>query len=64
MTIRIYDILGREVKTLLNEQTGAGYHVVYWNGLDSRGIEVSSGIYLYMLRTDNFTETKKMNLLK
>ena len=64
VTIKIYDILGREVKTLLNEQTGAGYHVVYWNGRDSRGKEVSSGIYLYMLRTDNFIETKKMNLMK
>ena len=64
VTIKIYDILGREVKTLLDEQTGAGYHVVYWNGRDSRGKEVSSGIYLYMLRTDNFIDTKKMNLLK
>ena len=62
--IKIYDILGREVKTLLNEQTEAGYHTVYWNGKDDSGKEVSSGIYLYMLRTYNFTETKKMNFLK
>ncbi|HKI79755.1 MAG TPA: T9SS type A sorting domain-containing protein [Ignavibacteriaceae bacterium] len=64
VTIRIYDMLGREVTTLINQKTTAGYHVVYWNGKDSRGEEVSSGVYLYRLTAGNFSETKKMNLLK
>jgi photosystem II stability/assembly factor-like uncharacterized protein len=64
VTIRIYDILGREVTTLINQQTTAGYHNVYWNGKNSRGENVSSGVYLYRLTAGSFSETKKMNLLK
>ncbi|MGA8262926.1 MAG: T9SS type A sorting domain-containing protein, partial [Ignavibacteriaceae bacterium] len=64
VTIRIYDMLGREVTTLINQQTTAGYHIVYWNGKDSRGENVASGIYLYRLTAGSFSETKKMNLLK
>jgi len=64
VTIRIYDMLGREVTTLINQKTTAGYHVVYWNGKDSRGENVASGVYLYRLTAGSFSETKKMNLLK
>jgi photosystem II stability/assembly factor-like uncharacterized protein len=64
VTIKIYDILGREVTTLINQQTTAGYHNVYWNGKNSRGEDVSSGVYLYRLTAGSFSETKKMNLLK
>ena len=64
VSIKIYDILGREIKTLINEQTTAGYHIVYWNGKDSKGENVASGVYLYRLTADSFSETKKMNLLK
>ncbi|HKI78373.1 MAG TPA: T9SS type A sorting domain-containing protein [Ignavibacteriaceae bacterium] len=64
VTIKIYDLLGREVTTLFNKQATAGYHNVYWNGKDSRGENVSSGVYLYRLTAGNFSETKKMNLLK
>ncbi len=64
ITIKIYDILGREVKTLINQQTTSGYHIVYWNGEDSGGKAVSSGVYLYRLTAGNYSETRKMNLLK
>ena len=64
VTIRIYDMLGREVTTLINQQATAGYHVVYWNGKDSRGEAAASGVYLYRLTAGSFSETKKMNLLK
>ncbi len=64
VTIKIYDILGREITTLINQQTTAGYHNVYWNGRDSRGEDVASGVYLYRLTAGSFSETKKMNLLK
>ncbi len=72
VTIKIYDMLGREVTTLVNNQTEAGYHIVYWNGRDSYGRDAASGVYLYRLtvenlggsRTGSFSETKKMNLLK
>jgi len=64
VTIKIYDMLGREVTTLINQQTTAGYHIIYWNGKDSRGENVASGVYLYRLTAGGFSETKKMNLLK
>ena len=64
VTITIYDILGREVTKIVNNQVAAGYHVVYWNGKDSFGNSASSGVYLYRLSAGNFTETKKMNLMK
>ena len=64
VTIKIYDMLGRQVTTLFNKLTSSGYHNVYWNGKDSRGENVSSGVYLYRLTAGSFTETKKMNLLK
>jgi predicted phosphodiesterase len=64
VSIKIYDVLGREVTTLINQQTTAGYHVVNWNSKDSRGENVASGIYLYRLTAGSFSQTKKMNLLK
>jgi predicted phosphodiesterase len=64
VTIKIYDMLGREVKTLINKQATPGYHIVYWNGRDSGGETVASGIYLYRLTAGSFSETKKMSFLK
>jgi FlgD Ig-like domain len=64
VTITIYDILGREVTKLVNSQVEAGYHVVYWNGRDRFGNAAASGVYIYRLTAGNFTEIKKMNLLK
>ncbi len=64
VTLKIYDMLGREIATLVNEQISPGYHEAIWNGLDSKGVSVSSGVYIYRLTAGNFTKTKKMNLLK
>jgi hypothetical protein len=64
VTIKIYNILGREIITLFYEQTTAGYHDVYWNGKNSRGEAVASGIYIYRLTAGSFSQTKKMNLVK
>jgi photosystem II stability/assembly factor-like uncharacterized protein len=55
----IYDILGREVATLVNEQLQPGTYEVEWDGTD-----YPSGVYFYKLTTDEFTETKKMVLIK
>jgi photosystem II stability/assembly factor-like uncharacterized protein len=64
VSLKIYDMLGREVTTLINGPTSAGYHIVYWNGKDRYGSQAASGIYLYRLTAGNFIETKKMILLK
>ena len=64
VTICIYNLLGEHIITLFNGILSAGNHVVEWNGENKYGNKVSSGIYLYNLSTDDFTETKKMVLLK
>jgi len=57
--IKVYDILGREVKTLINEQKQAGTYEIQF---DASGL--ASGIYLYRIESGNFIQTKKMILLK
>jgi uncharacterized repeat protein (TIGR01451 family)/TQXA domain-containing protein len=64
VSIKIYDIIGREVKTLVNEEKNAGTYSVLWNGRNNEGITVSSGIYLYRIYAGNYIETKKMTLVK
>ena len=64
VTIKIYDMLGREVTTLFNKQSEAGSHITYWNGRDRYGREAASGVYLYRLTAGSFTETKKMLMMK
>ena len=62
--IMIYDILGREVKSLHRGLKQAGYHTVIWDSKDNQGGPVSAGIYLYQIRSKEFVKTKKMILLK
>ena len=59
VNIGIYDILGQRVVTLVNQKQPAGHHQVIWNATD-----VSSGIYFYKLSAGDYSETKKMVLLK
>ena len=57
--LKVYDELGNEVKTLVNEEKNVGTYNVIWNADN-----LPSGIYYYRLQTDNFNDTKKMLLLK
>ena len=59
VTIKIYDVLGNEVTTLISEELNAGLHKVVFN---ARGL--TSGIYIYKITADTFTQTKKMTLIK
>jgi hypothetical protein len=59
VNIVIYDILGREVHTLVNEFKKAGYYK-----LDLNAGNLATGIYFYTIRTGDFTDTKKMILIK
>ncbi len=63
-TIKIYNILGRLVRTLVDEPKTPGNYEVNWDGKDEKGKEVSSGIYFYRLDTENYQKTKKMTLVK
>ncbi len=62
--ISIYNIRGEKVRTLVNEKKKAGYHNVIWNGIDDRNRELSSGVYLYRIKTDGYSAIKKMLLLR
>ena len=61
----IYDMMGRQVQTLINgDSFSAGYHIVNWNGLDSKGQKVPSGVYIYRIKAGSFIADKKMLLVK
>jgi hypothetical protein len=62
--LSVYDVSGRLVKTLLNRNMQAKRHTVDWNGTDSRGNPVASGVYFYRLNTGRFSSTRKMLILK
>jgi hypothetical protein len=63
--LKIYNILGQEVTTIVNEVQSAGIYTVQWNGKNSAGQNVGSGVYFYQLKSDSgFLLTKKMMMLK
>ncbi|MDP2039247.1 MAG: fibronectin type III domain-containing protein, partial [Ignavibacteria bacterium] len=62
--LRIYDINGQLVSTLMNEVKSPGYYSINWSGLDNYGKSISSGIYLYVIDAVDFRATKKMLFLK
>ena len=62
--LKIYDILGKEVKTLVNQEQSSGVYQVTWNGDDQLGNKVSTGVYFYKIDAGEFIQTKKMLLIK
>jgi hypothetical protein len=62
--LKITDLLGRQVRELVNEERHAGHHQITWNGLDDAGRPVASGIYLYTLNTEGYAETRKLTLMR
>jgi len=60
----IYDILGREVKTLINNEQETGVHNIIWNGLNDSGRQVASGTYIYRVTAGSNVQVKKMLFLK
>ena len=62
--VRIYDGLGKELRTILNEYQSGGTHEVKWDGKDAFGNIVSSGFYIYRIDAGNKAESKMMLLLK
>jgi hypothetical protein len=64
ITLGIYDILGKQIKTLINQSQDAGSKIAIWDGTDNLGRQVSAGVYLYQIQAGAFTQTRKMLLLK
>ncbi len=62
--LTIYDLLGRRVRTLTDEHQTPGNKSIDWNGTDDQGNTVATGIYFYRIEAGEFTETKKMLMLK
>ena len=64
VSINVFDLMGREVKTLVNKNQTAGYKSIQWNATNDRNEPVSAGLYLYTIQVGEFRQTKKMVLLK
>jgi len=64
VSIKVYDMLGREVRTLVNSEMLEGNHSVDWNGENNSGFKVSSGTYIYRITAGSFVAVKKMVLIK
>ena len=67
VSLNVYDVMGRLVRTLVDEYKEAGNtngYSVTWNGLDNLGNKVSTGVYIYSLQAQGVSTTKKMVLMK
>ena len=64
VNITVYDMLGREVNTLVNQVQDAGFKSIIWDATNDYGKSVSAGIYLYQIQAGDFMRTEKMVLLK
>jgi hypothetical protein len=64
VSITIYDLMGRKVRTLVSEQVSAGYHSAMWNAKNDLGASVSAGVYIYTISANDYRDVKKMILLK
>ena len=67
--ISIYNLLGQEVKTLVNEEQSAGFYTIQWNGTDNNNRTVASGVYIYRIDArgadkNHFVQVKKMLMIK
>ena len=64
VSLKVYDVSGQLVRTLADEELAAGSHSRVWDGHDGSGKSVASGVYFYKLVTNDFSQTRKMVLLK
>lgn len=65
VTLKIYNILGNEILILLNQRYyNPGEHSIRWDGTDKNGKPVQSGVYLYQIETDGYSQIRKLTLLR
>ena len=64
VSINIYDVMGRKIKSLVNINQEAGYRSITWNATNDLNQPVSAGMYIYTIQVGEFRQTKKMVLLK
>ncbi|MGK9475480.1 FlgD immunoglobulin-like domain containing protein [Melioribacter sp. OK-6-Me] len=64
VTLKIYDIKGQEIRTLVNGNYPAGTYQFEWNGKDNNNISVAAGVYIYSIQAGHFNKSARMILLK
>jgi flagellar hook assembly protein FlgD len=64
VNITIYDIMGRQTRSLIHDVFRSGRHIVEWDGKDNTGNTVASGFYFYRFEADEFSDVRKMLMLK
>ena len=64
VSLKIYDLLDREIRSLTDAPHHAGAHVLHWEGRDNRGLAAPSGVYYYRLQAGSFSEAKRVVLLR
>jgi hypothetical protein len=64
VSLRVYDVSGRLVRTIVEETLETGDHLFTWDGHNDRGAQVASGVYFYMLKSDSIRQARKAVLLR
>jgi hypothetical protein len=64
VSLELYNLLGQRVRTLVHQEEGTGVHTVTWDGTNDAGRSVSSGVYLYTLRSGDFVRSRKLLLMR
>ncbi|MCJ7812304.1 T9SS type A sorting domain-containing protein, partial [bacterium] len=64
MILTIYNMMGQEVKRLVDGNKEAGYHEVLWDGMSELGDPVGSGVYIVLFKAGNYTQTRKLLLVQ
>ncbi|MFQ5583753.1 MAG: T9SS type A sorting domain-containing protein [Calditrichia bacterium] len=62
--LTIYDVSGRQVRVLLKKQMSAGYHTATWDGRNDNGVQVGTGVYFYHITAGDFSQVRKMLLVR
>ncbi len=64
VSIEVFNVLGQQVRTLLNEDRNAGFHSIIWDGVNNTGSQMSSGVYVYRMTAGQFVQHRKLILLR
>ncbi|OVE79391.1 hypothetical protein BVY01_02510 [bacterium I07] len=64
LELKVYNIYGQKIRTLLNENKSAGQYEVQWDGRDDLGRDVASGVYVYRIQAEDFVQSRKMLLMR
>ena len=64
VSITIYDLKSNKIKSFIRKNQGSGSHTVHWDAKNNSGDLVSAGIYFFTVKTDNFSQTRKVMFLK